>query len=422
MTNDLADLGGHLRGAAQGPRQRAHRRSRHHHLVLQRRRAPAGAACRSTWSPSTSPTSRSSRCPPPARTILMANAEDRPRATPRPAATVVILRDGREGHGGLHGGAPPRDRFRLRRAGVSRRQGRRGMMPIRPGPSWRPRPPPRPTAPSWWRPRARPSRRRASMLARRGGGAGHGRGRRRAPAGRDLSRAPARGRDDLPRPRAQRGPAARHRPDGAVRALDHAGERCPSASTRTFCWSRRRSSSSAPTTAAESVEGLWIAPQQALRDAEAGTRTLVFPTQMNLLKLARYASVAEAVAATRASADRHRHAAGRAHGDGPHAAHPRRSRLRRHRVRRGDADAETIAGGWSVSPRNSAAGRRDVQTVPTQGRRSSFGSPVMLHNEMPCPKCSGKMQPGFIVDRFDKYIVSSACGWRARLRKASGPA
>jgi 8-oxo-dGTP pyrophosphatase MutT (NUDIX family) len=52
---------------------------------------------------------------------------------------------------------------------------------------------------------------------------------------------------------------------------------------------------------AESVEGFWIAPQQALRDAEAGTRTLLFPTHMNLLKLTRYASVAEAVAVTRAT-------------------------------------------------------------------------------------------------------------------------
>ena len=51
----------------------------------------------------------------------------------------------------------------------------------------------------------------------------------------------------------------------------------------------------------ESVEGFWIAPQQALRDAEAGTRTLVFPTHMNLTKLARYATVAEAMAAARAS-------------------------------------------------------------------------------------------------------------------------
>jgi 8-oxo-dGTP pyrophosphatase MutT (NUDIX family) len=52
---------------------------------------------------------------------------------------------------------------------------------------------------------------------------------------------------------------------------------------------------------AESVEGFWIAPRQALSEAEAGTRTLVLPTQMNLGKLARYATVADAVAATRDS-------------------------------------------------------------------------------------------------------------------------
>ena len=51
----------------------------------------------------------------------------------------------------------------------------------------------------------------------------------------------------------------------------------------------------------ESVEGIWIAPAQALRDADAGTRTLVFATQLNLQKLARYGSVAEAVAKTRAA-------------------------------------------------------------------------------------------------------------------------
>jgi 8-oxo-dGTP pyrophosphatase MutT (NUDIX family) len=52
---------------------------------------------------------------------------------------------------------------------------------------------------------------------------------------------------------------------------------------------------------AESVEGLWIAPQKALAEAQAGARTLVFATRMNLAKLARYHTVAEAVAATRAS-------------------------------------------------------------------------------------------------------------------------
>ncbi len=50
----------------------------------------------------------------------------------------------------------------------------------------------------------------------------------------------------------------------------------------------------------ESVDGLWIKPQQALDDAQAGKRTLVFATRMNITKLARYATVAEAVAATRA--------------------------------------------------------------------------------------------------------------------------
>jgi len=49
----------------------------------------------------------------------------------------------------------------------------------------------------------------------------------------------------------------------------------------------------------ESADGLWITPQQALADAQAGTRTLVFATRMNLSKLARYRTVAEAVEATR---------------------------------------------------------------------------------------------------------------------------
>jgi 8-oxo-dGTP pyrophosphatase MutT (NUDIX family) len=51
---------------------------------------------------------------------------------------------------------------------------------------------------------------------------------------------------------------------------------------------------------AESVEGFWIAPQLALAEAEAGNRTLVFATRMNLAKLARYPTVSDAVAATRA--------------------------------------------------------------------------------------------------------------------------
>jgi 8-oxo-dGTP pyrophosphatase MutT (NUDIX family) len=51
----------------------------------------------------------------------------------------------------------------------------------------------------------------------------------------------------------------------------------------------------------ESIEGLWIRPQLALAEAEAGRRTLVFATQMNLAKLARHATVADAIAAARAS-------------------------------------------------------------------------------------------------------------------------
>jgi len=51
----------------------------------------------------------------------------------------------------------------------------------------------------------------------------------------------------------------------------------------------------------ESVEGVWIAPEQALSEATAGKRTLVFPTEMNLRKLARFSTVAAAVAATLAA-------------------------------------------------------------------------------------------------------------------------
>jgi 8-oxo-dGTP pyrophosphatase MutT (NUDIX family) len=51
----------------------------------------------------------------------------------------------------------------------------------------------------------------------------------------------------------------------------------------------------------ESVDGFWIAPQTALREAEAGRRTLLFPTHMNLLKLTRFGNVAEAVDAARQS-------------------------------------------------------------------------------------------------------------------------
>ena len=51
----------------------------------------------------------------------------------------------------------------------------------------------------------------------------------------------------------------------------------------------------------ESVDGLWIAPWQALKDADAGSRKLVFATELNLKKLTRHATVAEVVAATAAT-------------------------------------------------------------------------------------------------------------------------
>ena len=51
----------------------------------------------------------------------------------------------------------------------------------------------------------------------------------------------------------------------------------------------------------ESIEGFWIRPQQGLREAREGTRSLVPATRLNLEKLSRSSSVAEAVAAARAS-------------------------------------------------------------------------------------------------------------------------
>jgi 8-oxo-dGTP pyrophosphatase MutT (NUDIX family) len=52
----------------------------------------------------------------------------------------------------------------------------------------------------------------------------------------------------------------------------------------------------------ESVEGFWIRPDEALRDAEAGKRSIVPATRLNLQKLARSATVDEAVTAARAAA------------------------------------------------------------------------------------------------------------------------
>jgi len=47
----------------------------------------------------------------------------------------------------------------------------------------------------------------------------------------------------------------------------------------------------------EAVDSVWIRPADALDAAAAGARKVVFPTRMNLLKLGRHASVAEAFAA-----------------------------------------------------------------------------------------------------------------------------
>jgi 8-oxo-dGTP pyrophosphatase MutT (NUDIX family) len=51
----------------------------------------------------------------------------------------------------------------------------------------------------------------------------------------------------------------------------------------------------------ESVDGLWITPAQALADGDAGRKTLVPATRMNLKKITPFKTVAEAMAATRAS-------------------------------------------------------------------------------------------------------------------------
>lgn len=51
----------------------------------------------------------------------------------------------------------------------------------------------------------------------------------------------------------------------------------------------------------EMVEAVWMRPAQVLEEAEAGRRTLVFPTRLNLGRLARHRSMEEAIAAARAT-------------------------------------------------------------------------------------------------------------------------
>ncbi len=45
----------------------------------------------------------------------------------------------------------------------------------------------------------------------------------------------------------------------------------------------------------EAVDSVWIAPAQALEEAEAGQRTLLFPTRLNLLRLAEAQSLGDAM-------------------------------------------------------------------------------------------------------------------------------
>jgi 8-oxo-dGTP pyrophosphatase MutT (NUDIX family) len=47
----------------------------------------------------------------------------------------------------------------------------------------------------------------------------------------------------------------------------------------------------------ESVDSVWIRPADALREAAAGTKTIIFPTRVNVQKLGRHNRIADAIAA-----------------------------------------------------------------------------------------------------------------------------
>lgn len=51
----------------------------------------------------------------------------------------------------------------------------------------------------------------------------------------------------------------------------------------------------------ESVDSVWIRPSEVIAELEAGKRTIVFPTRMNVLKLGRSANVAHAIGTARVS-------------------------------------------------------------------------------------------------------------------------
>jgi hypothetical protein len=49
----------------------------------------------------------------------------------------------------------------------------------------------------------------------------------------------------------------------------------------------------------ESVDSVWIRPEDAVAEADAGRRTIIFPTLLNVKKLGRSGTVADAIAAAR---------------------------------------------------------------------------------------------------------------------------
>ena len=51
----------------------------------------------------------------------------------------------------------------------------------------------------------------------------------------------------------------------------------------------------------ESVDSVWLSPRAAMEDAASGARTIIFPTLCNIEKIADHASCADAIAATQSS-------------------------------------------------------------------------------------------------------------------------
>ena len=99
----------------------------------------------------------------------------------------------------------------------------------------------------------------------------------------------------------------------------------------------------------ESVEGFWIAPRQALRDAEAGSPHPGAADADEPHQARRPCDRGRGRGGDAGKPHRHRHAEDRAHGQRPQAAHSRRSRLRRHRG--AGAGAEAIASRSQVADR-----------------------------------------------------------------------